>query len=1016
MAKLSDVYIKPGTTRTSVIFASRLITHGNNSLQDELDNNTLEGVVTINPVINASTTTGTTGTITTTKSGGTHTINLVVPETALIRKVDAPAITGTTSWVFEADSNGPVLRTTTFSPVLDTKSMVITGDTSGTEAGTRTITVHPRRGFKWTDNTTTTKTFTWSITKKTLSSNPTMTYPDTRDIGGDSHAYFQTESDFAMTFTGSTNNVEASYETDYVDFSGSTQYYGASTTTNTFSLKYPNSTTWTNGTTANKTITATMNKRSLSIPSFSSATGTVSWNTSTVAANTQTVNAFFSTYFVNGSTDLTVQNAGTYSQAYSLIYPENTTWSDGTTVNKTISYVLNPKTLTATEGRFAQNNSLIYNQNTQGASFNNYSYYVRVTGTTTGLNAGTYYATASLVDTQNLRWSDGTTADKNAVWDINKLTLSVPNKTNTLTYSGSVQYPSWNSNYDTTYMTVSGTTSGTNAGTYTAYFNLRYPINTQWTNGTTNQVAVNWAMNRQSVPRPSQSNTLTYSGSAQNVAWNSNYSSTYMTMSGTTRATSAGTYTAYFTPTGNYSFNGTTTQVSVNWYIGRATIPSSYSTNFVVGRTYNGSAQTGVKNYNSTYHTLSGTTRTTSAGTYSFTITPTSNYKWYQGGSNSRTYSWVINRAQATLSSGREYLQVLTDGARNRTYIDTNCGIISCRSNNTNICTVSYSGGKLEITGKGTAGTTSITVSAYDDNHTTSTMTIRAKNILGQYHGEYDVCYWKPNQNTGFIDMHNATGESCAYIYNNKSQRFLILKTDAGNTIPGRLSNIIGGDVNPNLFLPTEDGASTSSTLRIRFGIHLKVRCSGHNDTFHTGVWKPDNNFYLNGVNVPCYINFGTNEGSNTTKTANGEGEFRTDNYIRSDGTMYMNLIEFKYGVAAVPEWATSWFSIKYMVDVNSGLTVFSATGWDYTTREFGCNDDSECNNCNNCNNCSDCDCNCNCNCNCDCNCENCNNCNNCNNENCDTEADADCDSGCNCDCDCDCDCNCDCDCDCDSE
>ena len=69
---------------------------------------------------------------------------------------------------------------------------------------------------------------------------------------------------------------------------------------------------------------------------------------------------------------------------------------------------------------------------------------------------------------------------------------------------------------------------------------------------------------------PSQSGSLTYTGSALSPSWN-NYNSAQLTLGGTTSATNAGTYTATFTPTSNYEWSdGTTTAKSVSWTIGKA--------------------------------------------------------------------------------------------------------------------------------------------------------------------------------------------------------------------------------------------------------------------------------------------------------------------------------------------------------------------------------------------------------------------------------------------------------------
>ena len=69
---------------------------------------------------------------------------------------------------------------------------------------------------------------------------------------------------------------------------------------------------------------------------------------------------------------------------------------------------------------------------------------------------------------------------------------------------------------------------------------------------------------------PSQSGTLTYSGSAQSPSW-SNYNSAQLTLGGVTSGTNAGSYNATFTPTANYRWSdGSTEAKSVAWSIGKA--------------------------------------------------------------------------------------------------------------------------------------------------------------------------------------------------------------------------------------------------------------------------------------------------------------------------------------------------------------------------------------------------------------------------------------------------------------
>ena len=69
---------------------------------------------------------------------------------------------------------------------------------------------------------------------------------------------------------------------------------------------------------------------------------------------------------------------------------------------------------------------------------------------------------------------------------------------------------------------------------------------------------------------PSQSGTLTYTGSAQSPSW-SNYDSAQLTIGGVTSGTNAGSYNATFTPNANYRWSdGSTTAKSVSWTISKA--------------------------------------------------------------------------------------------------------------------------------------------------------------------------------------------------------------------------------------------------------------------------------------------------------------------------------------------------------------------------------------------------------------------------------------------------------------
>ena len=94
---------------------------------------------------------------------------------------------------------------------------------------------------------------------------------------------------------------------------------------------------------------------------------------------------------------------------------------------------------------------------------------------------------------------------------------------------------------------------------------------------------------------PIQSGTLTYNSTSQTVTW-SNYDSSKMTVSGTTSATNAGTYSATFTlkDTTKYRWpDGTSTAKTVSWTINKYNI-SNVDVGSISDKTYTGSAITPV--------------------------------------------------------------------------------------------------------------------------------------------------------------------------------------------------------------------------------------------------------------------------------------------------------------------------------------------------------------------------------------------------------------------------------------
>lgn len=216
---------------------------------------------------------------------------------------------------------------------------------------------------------------------------------------------------------------------------------------------------------------------------------------------------------------------------------------------------------------------------------------------------------------------------------------------------------------------------------------------------------------------PSQNGTLTYNGQAQSPSWNA-YNPDALTLGGVTTGTNAGTYTATFTPKGQYKWaDGTQTAKEVTWTINAATMTIPTQSNSL---TYTGSAQSPTwNNYDSGKMTLGGTTSGTNAGSYNATFTPKTNYKWADGSTGAKTVAWSIAKAAGSLSLNKTSIK-LTAAKTTDTITVTRAGDgkITATSSAPTVASVSVSGSAVTVTAKA-KGSATITVSvAAGTNHT----------------------------------------------------------------------------------------------------------------------------------------------------------------------------------------------------------------------------------------------------------------------------------------------------------
>jgi len=167
---------------------------------------------------------------------------------------------------------------------------------------------------------------------------------------------------------------------------------------------------------------------------------------------------------------------------------------------------------------------------------------------------------------------------------------------------------------------------------------------------------------------PHQEGTLTYDGTEQMPTWDVFYEPQKMTVTGTTSATNAGTYTITMTPKPGYYWwdTNTTTARTQTWTIGRQAIANVPSQSVPIP--YDGAEHSPTwANYDSTKMTIGGTTAATAAGTYTATFTPLSNYKWSDGTTTAIEVTWTIGKMPVSVPTVTDTTKTYSGAAQGPT-------------------------------------------------------------------------------------------------------------------------------------------------------------------------------------------------------------------------------------------------------------------------------------------------------------------------------------------------------------
>lgn len=308
----------------------------------------------------------------------------------------------------------------------------------------------------------------------------------------------------------------------------------------------------------------------------------------------------------------------------------------------------------------------------------------------------------------------------------------IPTYIGDLTYNGMEQTALFK-NYNSKKMTVEGNIASS-PGNHSAIFTLLE--NHIWSDETISPKTVIWNIKNIVISSiPSASGTLTYTGNSQSPTW-LNYDTDKMEIGGDTAKTSAGNYSAKFTPKYGYEWSdGTTEAKTVTWIIDKAviSIPAT-SSSF----TYNGGTKTPTfTNYDLNKMTLSGDSSGINAGTYTAKFTPKSNYKWSDGTTGIKNVTWTIAKANGTITLSSNSVSFSKSGSQTLTF-SNNSGNVTVSSSDESVATATISGNTITINSI-TSGNATITVnvaSSSNYNSTSKTISVLANYSINENNDE----------------------------------------------------------------------------------------------------------------------------------------------------------------------------------------------------------------------------------------------------------------------------------------
>ena len=537
-------------------------------------------------------------------------------EATAVQSINCKIAKKPSAWVIAVDSSYTGSEQNGYSEM---SNVTLTGDYKKTAAGTYTFKATPDANYCWKKSTkeeAETRTFTWTIAKVETQYTPPVAL--TLEYNGNSQN---------LVSPGSTSHGTMKYR---LGTSGEwTTSVPTAINAGNYKVYYYVDADANHEDTAVQYIDVTITRKPSAKYSSENFTYNATERTGVTGSN------------VDFSGTRKATNAGTYE--CTVTPKSNYAWSDGTYGSVKVTWKINKAASSTSTAPSAK--TLTYNGNAQNlinagaTSHGTLKYRLKdgswSTSVPKGTNAGTY----------TVEWYiDGDDNHNDSAVGTISVTISKA-KTATLTSSDKTYNGKEQTGASGTGITWTNTGyKGTNAGSYTA--KAKPDSNHEWEGGGTGERETKWKIVAAAgtYTAPSAKTGLTYNGSNQDLinAGSCTYgtfkykigtSGTEQTDAGKIEGKDAGKYTVYWTLTStNSNYQGASGSFDVT--IARKKTASATGS----ALTYSGSEQTGV--------TGSGVTLTnhkaTVVGSYTAKATPTSNYAWPDGKTDTRNVSWSI--------------------------------------------------------------------------------------------------------------------------------------------------------------------------------------------------------------------------------------------------------------------------------------------------------------------------------------------------------------------------------------